>query len=786
MNIPLLRRTLALAIIGALLLPVFPIAAQTADVPAEPPVEETTEPAPESTSDVAEITEAEEATDDTTEVEEAAEIVEEVIETLADSSEEAASSTEPITETAADIASRTDSLPEEPETPTIVSGTAIALANILNLINSNFINSKGVVLFSSLFEAVGEAIDFRDYESDSCAPTCAQGESVRVELSSDARIVNDIVVRASSGGNIIDEAGNAIIETGDAYAGLNLINIANTTIVDSSYLLVTVNAFQDVNNDIVFPSLFDFFAALAGGARSPSVLDIDNVAEVTNNVTVDADSGGNEATDSATSTIATGDSHAATNVFNQINSTLAGDRSVSILFRVHGNWAGEVFGAPEGLSWIEDPAGGIYLFDSHEPSARPSGDTEIVSASSALIENNVSVMALTGENHVSNANTALISTGSAYAGANIVNIANGNVVGRNWILAVINIFGDFNGNIAFGRPDLWVGEQVDVPSKITDGSILEYRHAVINNGDAVASEVTLTDTYDSNHLIILDSPYAYTQEGNELTFALGTLEPGSGTEITYRAQVAASPGTDITNTVSVVEHETDDNLADNTDTATVRTYEPSSGGSSTNNDDEEEDLGGSFSHRKLSVTRLTPESVVSSRNTPVQQEIVIKNPSKKKSVSVILRDVVRDPSGIIVQEEPWNLGPLLPGEEVTVTYDIEFGETAPEGLYTLTTVVDGPEDDDPAYQNGTILFALPQMLSSASTDDDGSSSGDIEVEITSFIEPEVAHAEDGQSAAVYAAGIAPKLLIAVTAVLGSVLLFIMYWRMRQETQEEQI
>ena len=48
--------------------------------------------------------------------------------------------------------------------------------------------------------------------------------------------------------------------------------------------------------------------------------------------------------------------------------------------------------------------------------------------STTLINNNVSVIALTGNNRVTDANTALISTGNAYAGANIVNVANSNVI----------------------------------------------------------------------------------------------------------------------------------------------------------------------------------------------------------------------------------------------------------------------------------------------------------------------------------------------------------------------
>jgi len=594
--------------------------------------------------------------------------------------------------------------------PTIVSGRAIALANILNLVNTNFVNSKGIILFSNFFEAIKNSIDFRNYfnaASSTCGGPCTGGDDVTIRMENNAHIDNDIYIEATSGGNAATSTGSAAIKTGDAYAGLNLINIANTNFVDSEYLLVTLNAFNDVEGDLVFPSLSNFFESMARGVSSLSTLSIQNQASVENNVDVSADSGNNSAQADGGSQITTGDAHATTNVFNQINTTLAGDRAISILFRVHGTWAGEVFGAPQDLLWTGNGDDGIFLLERSESSTGVGGEVDVTASSTALIKNDVSVVALTGDNRIDTADTALISTGDAYAGANVVNIANGNVVGRNWILAVINIFGNFTGNIAFGRPDLWVGEQIDVPGKIENGSELTYKFTVINNGDSEANGVVLTDAYDSAHIEIIESSAAYTQEGGELLWNLPALGAGDGVEITYRARIKdADPGMEIANTVSVESHETDNNLEDNTDTASVVLDSPTI-------------------HRSLKERRelprtggVHPEVLTVSRTegfasvepgTVVTQRLIIKNPGRKATLPVVLYDKLYDPSGNLIKEEPWNLGVILPHEEITISYDVVFDDDALPGLYTLSTSIEAGAEISLFEKNGMIYLAgLPE------------------------------------------------------------------------------
>ena len=91
-----------------------------------------------------------------------------------------------------------------------------------------------------------------------------------------------------------------------------------------------------------------------------------------------------------------------------------------------------------------------------------------------MIENEVLAVSDTGENTIEG-NSASINTGNANAVTNLINILNSNVSDTNWLLGMINIFGNWQGDLAFGRPDLWVGASVrtDRPRPDESGSVKE-------------------------------------------------------------------------------------------------------------------------------------------------------------------------------------------------------------------------------------------------------------------------------------------------------------------------
>jgi uncharacterized repeat protein (TIGR01451 family) len=518
------------------------------------------------------------------------------------------------------------------------------------------------------------------------------------------------MLEAATGNNLIDGAENNVngsIETGDAFAGLNLVNVANTNFIDSNYLLVTLNAFRNVYGDIVFPGFASFFGQQNSMNYAESTSSIYNEGLIENNLESETHTGDNYTESRNGSIISSGNANATSNIYNQLNSSLLGGNSVSILLRVHGSWLGEVFGMPESMSVTSGNDGYYYISDTGTAnSAR--GASSVNASNTAAIHNDVSLRAVTGNNAVTGVENASIRTGNAYVGANLVNIANANVIGRNWTMAVLNIFGDFEGNISFGQPDLWVGEQVEVPSTIKDGSVLNYVFTVINKGDAPATNVKLSDTYDTNHLQIIDSSQEYSQAGEgTLSWSVVNLAPGDAIEISYRARVVnTTPGTKITNTVKSTLRETDGNYIDNTDTATIETTQVlrSSGGGSSitrthQSSSNDKEVSSRQAIEKVTVDRLTSLVTLAPDEYTAIQELVVRNPQNSYVKDVVLKDTLYGPNGELIKEEVWEIGDILPNEEITLRYEMDFADSAVGGLYTLSTVVLGAGGVEKIFAN---------------------------------------------------------------------------------------
>jgi hypothetical protein len=647
------------------------------------------------------------------------------------------------------IATSTDPLiiatstPPMTATTTIDTGNSVATANVLNIANTNTVNSDGAIIFSNLSGGSGGAVDLRPVTSESgaiatgsCSIASCEGNSgVNVTLNNDAHIDNFIDVSATSGENTIDNAGNAVINTGDAFAALNLVNIANVNFVDSQYLLVALNSFKSVNGDIIFPNLESFFGTKTS---SPSVMNLDNTATIENNVNTNANSGSNETDNAGESIINSGNAHSFANTFNQINTTLGANDTVSILLNIHGTWNGGLVNAPPQL-WMTQSEDGTY----HISGATTTGDGSgnlldgalITGSSSALIHNNVNVNAVSGMNSILNADSALITTGNAYAGANLINIANANVIGRNWLLGIINIFGDFNGNIAFGRPDLWIGARIETPPPFHNDSELNYTFTIMNKGDAPASDIALFDTYDTAHLEILESSLPYTKNDNgQLLWNIGRLPQGARMDVTMKARIKdAAPGTMITSELLVRGKETDNNFADNRDRISITTYIPphvggssGSGGShapaqnnlSTANASSSPTSGSAKQLLPVEIIRSTATTTIRDMGTKNTQSITIKNPNNEIMPSVTLKDTLRDPSGIVIHNEVWDLGTILANEEITIGYDITFSPNATSGTYVLSSMISRPNVLDTIYAaNGAIFLSyevaaptIPQII----------------------------------------------------------------------------
>lgn len=609
---------------------------------------------------------------------------------------------------------------ENPDAPPtiIATGDSTAVASVINTLNTNFVNSSGVISFSTYLDDAEGDLDTRDsslFAAEHCTINmpCTQGDDVTVKASDDATIENTIDVQAGSGSNTIEHARDAIIATGDSMAGLNLINLANLNVVDAQYFLLVMNAFKNFNGDIVFPSLVHF--AQNHSQNAITGISTSNEGTVENNVDVTSDSGSNGVEDTEHSIVATGGSKSYTNIVNNINKDITSN-DLMILFKIKGTWSGQIFGLPQGLFWTRTDDG--ILFSTHDFAQDVqdvSGTVSVETDNTAVIKNDIRVGSLSGSNSVKDAKNAIITTGTSLSVANIINIANTNIIGKKWMLAIINIFGDFNGNIAFGRPDLQTGiSLIDPPEYIQEGAQLTYRINVINAGDSPSTESILTLLPDTTHLRIMDISGPFTADASH--WSIGTLSPGAIEEYIVRAIVERAPlGTEVALSVQARGHETDDHLGNNDASIRFITRAAPSGGTSTAYIPPQPVVPPLIPDRQASLTlvRNIHDITLEWPNKSVHHILTLINDSGVTAHGVLLHDITKDPDNAILTNEFWNIGTIAPGEEVRIEYDQEFDASAPVGTYTLSTTVEGANISYRMYERNALIALRPEVTLAA-------------------------------------------------------------------------
>lgn len=593
----------------------------------------------------------------------------------------------------------------------IDTGNAYASANVINAVNVNIVNSDAFFfLLSNFLRPLGD-LDFRSLFSSFGAPvvsgcnTGCNASSGKIDTtvnnSNDAVVSNSTIVRADTGGNTATGT-DAYIGTGDAYASANVLNLVNANFVDSQYLLVAFNNFGNWAGDFVLPNA-DFFANFFGGGGASGNTSVTNTnnAAVTNNVSTEAVTGGNTASGND-GLVVTGDAGAQSNVYNQVNSNLFGGSTLLVVFRIYGNWNGSVFNAPPGVLWTETPYGVELVYDPSAAGSSSGGSAggganslsslTLNNTNNATVNNDVQVYALTGDNKLNGSGSGTIETGNAYASSNVMNIVNTNTYSHNYILAFVNIFGDWSGSLSFGRPDLWLGMRTETPSTLQAGTTFRYHFVVKNRGDANASHVRIKHLLDNPLVTFFDD------HGQPIDpeWDLGNIPAGGSKEISVEAQVSNNvPPNDtlVTNTATVTSTETDQDTGDNSDTITLsieRRINP-------------KDANGTrvdlTQDANLRITKSNDAVGPMAASSTVNYTITINN-TGGPAYHATLVDELRNEQGKLISRNSWDLDTVKPNEEITVNYSVEFSPKALGGLYTNTakvTAISGSPSLDPFY-----------------------------------------------------------------------------------------
>lgn len=581
------------------------------------------------------------------------------------------------------------SIIEEPKTVTITenmgdatvqTGASYAEANIINVVNTNILNSEGFIYLLNNFLGGFGSIDLRFFDLgnilNSCSISCTATGTTHTEIqgSNEANIINDVVVRSETGSNTA-YGENAYISTGNAYAGANVVNMVNTNIVNSNYLVFAFNNFGDWSGDIIFENS-DFFSSFFNpqlevvGRNTELDVENANTASVENSISTEGVTGENLATGTE-AVIETGNSLSNSNVHNTVNQNFLGQSNVLLVFRIFGDWSGSVFNAPDNVQWAETQ-NGLELYGTPTNTLGGGGLLNISNTNDVNLKNNVKVFALTGINKVSASTNAQINTGDAYAGSNTVNLVNTNIVSSNWILAIVNIFGNWRGNVSFGQPDLWIGSRVESVGNVDPGEIVTVHTSIANRGDAPAHNIDFKHSINTPHLSFVDE-----KDVSVLQKEISLLRPGQVIEYVYEMRVKSELYGNyyLTSTLNAEGVETDGNPADNTDEITLAVY---------NNPVFVAPLNltsYTTTYPNLTITKTNNVNGPIEASSTVDYTVKIKNTGGEAFESVLI-DELKNQKGEVISTQEWGFNTIKASEEITVTYTAVFSSTTLAGIYT--------------------------------------------------------------------------------------------------------
>lgn len=386
----------------------------------------------------------------------------------------------------------------------VATGDADAFLNVLNFVNTNFLTLPGkgmVFIYENIYKNF-----FGDYIVDDLSGetytlngsrvlnenTGANSENnstlnanniLNIDNKNSSKLNNNLDISTSTGNNSASyNTGNGTISTGDANAALNLFNFLNSNITAlGGGALGVFNIFGSWVGNLFLPeSLISgqngtVYLAVNDSTGTNSVnnsnitsnntLDINNnnYADINNKIKLGAETGNNEASfNTGGGSILTGDSLIKLTNSTIANQNIVGDTVYIILVNVLGEWLGSnLFSnltAP-----LESLMSPVSLGAENTQTGANSGNNsdinlnnnvDIKNNNNAKINNNININADTGNNSASyNTGNGSVTTGNASILANILNFINFNVVAQKAVIMIVNVFGDWAGNIDIFNPN---------------------------------------------------------------------------------------------------------------------------------------------------------------------------------------------------------------------------------------------------------------------------------------------------------------------------------------------
>jgi hypothetical protein len=402
---------------------------------------------------------------------------------------------------------------------TIDTGDATTNGAISNVGNANIVATG---TGSSLVPTSGATVkNIGNGDSSNSFGAIGQSLSTTTDQANSATIKNNLTQNSTSGENTNNSntGGSATINTGDANTSGSIVNLVNTNA--EGVMISEFNIMDDHMGDYILDFAANCIAGCApldgqlensgNGSYSDNFAGIDsevatatfqtNTADIENNMNLVANSGDNSASRNtgADSSITTGDANVSANIANFANNNFAGNVYMGTV-NIYGDLTGDII-LPEGYSCstcvtpqinAENVGNGDNTTNTANVTA--SDDYLLSQANTANIQNNVNIEAETGDNSTSR-NTSgdnLIETGEASVLAQVVNIANNNIVGGDWWLVVVNEAGNWIGKILGAPEDTTFAASEGTDISANDAG--EITVANVGNGDNSTNNAEVTQS----------------------------------------------------------------------------------------------------------------------------------------------------------------------------------------------------------------------------------------------------------------------------------------------------
>lgn len=386
---------------------------------------------------------------------------------------------------------------------TITTGDASLVASLLNLANTNITGTSQLgLLFQDIFGQSNDNVDLGNatYFNTADIGSTLFGFSTNnnqtgsqsansagnnldnvftVENNNNGNIVNELNLSAITGDNrATDNTGNSNIDTGNASVIANLINFLNTNVVTSNFIFGVINVFGQWGGNLVLPdydsaSNNSLYNALLGtnsqtGSGSSNQaennlandlnLNNTNDASVQNNLNMNAATGDNNSSyNTLGGSVNAGNSSVRGGANTIANQNIVSDQPWWLVLV---NRAGEI------IPQLVSPDGTITLFGHptalntngsntqtgsnsiNDAQNSASNNIDINNQNNGSIVNNIVANALTGGNtSTDNTGSGSINTGNASLLVSALNFINANIMTPNLVISLVNVFGDWSGEI---------------------------------------------------------------------------------------------------------------------------------------------------------------------------------------------------------------------------------------------------------------------------------------------------------------------------------------------------